>query len=181
MLKYPSSTLLYTISQTLSAKSNCFWTIHRYFLCLSRAGLLFAGHWCMANKNSILEPLIKENERLRQENKQLQDSVETLNKRINTLEEKLATLKKNSRNSSKPPSSHIVKPPKPQAKEGKRKQGAHRLLDKIRALFKITHDRDSFSAAAFQEALEQAKQKIIHAGTTDVPSVSLLRSCLCIM
>ena len=78
----------------------------------------------MANKNSILEPLIKENERLRQENKQLQDSVETLNKRINTLEEKLATLKKNSRNSSKPPSSHIVKPPKPQAKEGKRKQGA---------------------------------------------------------
>lgn len=78
----------------------------------------------MANKNSILEPLIKENERLRQENKQLQDSVETLNKRINTLEEKLAALKKNSRNSSKPPSSDIVKSPKPQAKEGKRKQGA---------------------------------------------------------
>ena len=77
----------------------------------------------MANKNSILEPLIKENERLRQENKQLQDSVETLNKRINTLEEKLAALKKNSRNSSKPPSSDIVKPKKPKAKEGKRKQG----------------------------------------------------------
>ena len=56
----------------------------------------------MANKESILEPLIRENERLRQENKQLQDSVETLNKRINTLEEKLAALKKNSRNSSNP-------------------------------------------------------------------------------
>ena len=78
----------------------------------------------MANKNSILEPLIKENERLRQENKQLQDSVETLNKRINTLEEKLAALKKNSRNSSKPPSSDIVKTKKSKAKEGKRKQGA---------------------------------------------------------
>ena len=76
----------------------------------------------MANKNSILEPLIKENERLRQENKQLQDSVETLNKRINTLEEKLAALKKNSRNSSKPPSSDIVKPKKPKTSENEAKR-----------------------------------------------------------
>ena len=46
----------------------------------------------------------------------------------------------------------------------------HRLLDGIRELFKIIHDRESFSGAAFQVALEQAKQKIIHAATTDVPS-----------
>jgi len=79
----------------------------------------------MANKDSILEPLIKENGRLRQENKQLTDIVETLNQRINTLEEKLATSKKNSRNSSKPPSSDIVKAKKPKTNEseGKRKIG----------------------------------------------------------
>jgi len=70
----------------------------------------------MTNKNSIIETLLKENERLRQENRQLRDIVETLNRRIDTLEEKLAASKKNSRNSSKPPSSDIVKPPKPEPK-----------------------------------------------------------------
>ena len=75
----------------------------------------------MANKESILEPLIRENERLRQENRQLRDIVETLNSRINTLEEKLAGSKKNSRNSSKPPSSDIVKPKKSKTSENEAK------------------------------------------------------------
>ncbi|MBR9702670.1 IS66 family transposase, partial [Candidatus Woesearchaeota archaeon] len=48
-----------------------------------------------------------------------------MNRRINTLEEKLAASKKNSRNSSKPPSSDIVKPKKPETSEneGKRNPG----------------------------------------------------------
>jgi len=44
--------------------------------------------------------------------------------RVAQLEAELAKAKKNSSNSSKPPSSDIVKPPKPAPKEGKRKQGA---------------------------------------------------------
>ena len=47
---------------------------------------------------------------LRQENAALQDTI--------------AILKKNSGNSSKPPSSDIVKPPKEHRKKGKRKIGA---------------------------------------------------------
>jgi transposase len=56
--------------------------------------------------------------RLLEENQKLHD-------RINLLEEKLAAATKNSSNSSKPPSSDIVKPPKPNLPSGKkRKQGA---------------------------------------------------------
>ena len=79
----------------------------------------------MSNANGIIESLIKENEGLRQENRQLREIVETLNRKLITLEEKLAASKKNSRNSSKPPSSDIVKPKKPKTSEneGKRKAG----------------------------------------------------------
>ena len=82
----------------------------------------------MSNANGIIESLIKENEDLRQENRQLREIVETLNRKINTLEEKLAASKKNSRNSSKPASSDIVKPKKPKTSEneGKRKAGDNR-------------------------------------------------------
>jgi transposase len=45
--------------------------------------------------------------------------------RIDALEAELAKAKKNSSNSSKPPSSDLIKPPKPPAKDGnKRKRGA---------------------------------------------------------
>jgi transposase len=79
----------------------------------------------MANKNAIIAQLLKENESLRQENRQFREIVDNLNRKNKTLEEKLAALKKNSRNSSKPPSSDIVKPKKPKTseKEGNRKIG----------------------------------------------------------
>lgn len=86
----------------------------------------------MAPNDAIFEPLLKEIEHLRQEiqhfkqeNQQLRELVDTLNTKNRTLEEELATAKKNSRNSSKPPSSDIVKPKKPKTreKEGKRKAG----------------------------------------------------------
>ncbi len=67
----------------------------------------------MANNDSIIEPLLKEIETLRQENRQLREIVENMNTEIHTLKEKLAASRKNSRNSSKPPSSDIVKPKGP--------------------------------------------------------------------
>jgi transposase len=51
--------------------------------------------------------------------------IEQLHLRIAELEREIAALKKNSANSSKPPSSDIVKPPKPKNK-GKRKIGAQK-------------------------------------------------------
>ena len=60
--------------------------------------------------------------RLMEENRQLQETVMFLNSKIDTLHEEIARLKKNSRNSSKPPSSDIVKPKKSQTSRGKRKR-----------------------------------------------------------
>lgn len=84
----------------------------------------------MANINAIIEPLLKEVESIRQENRQLRELVEILNKDIYTLKDKLAAAKKTSQNSSKPPSSDIVKSKKTKPtnqendkKEVKRKQG----------------------------------------------------------
>jgi transposase len=45
------------------------------------------------------------------------------------------------------------------------------ILDGIRELFKIIHNRDSFSNRSFRTALEQAKKTIIEAATTNVPSL----------
>ncbi len=89
----------------------------------------------MANENAIIEPLIKEIESLRQENRQLREVVDNLNKRIVALEDKLAVSKKTSRNSSKPPSSDIVKPNKTKSSkdEGKRKIGGQPGHPKDRA------------------------------------------------
>ena len=56
------------------------------------------------------------------------EAVAPLLGRIAQLEAEVARLKKNSGNSSKPPSSDIVKPPKPEASKhrGKRSIGGHR-------------------------------------------------------
>ena len=73
----------------------------------------------MLDKDVVIEQLVEENRKLR-------GTVAFLNSQIEELKEQIAKLKKNSRNSSKPPSSDIVRPPKPPPKqgEGKRKQGA---------------------------------------------------------
>ncbi len=47
----------------------------------------------------------------------------------------------------------------------------NRILDGIRELFKIIHNRASFSKVSFRAALEQAKQTILIAATTNVPSL----------
>lgn len=53
---------------------------------------------------------------------ELKDQVETLIQRIQQLEEEVARLKKDSGTSSKPPSSDIVKPPRPSKQRGRRKR-----------------------------------------------------------
>ncbi len=58
-------------------------------------------------------------ERLLEENRQLRETIVSLNCRIDTLQAEIAGLKKNSRNSSKPPSSDIVKPKKEGTPQGK--------------------------------------------------------------
>jgi len=79
----------------------------------------------MSSKGSIIEPLRKEIDSLREEIRQLRELVDQLKSENKRLKEKLAASKKNSRNSSKPPSSDIVKPKKPETSEngGKRKPG----------------------------------------------------------
>ena len=49
--------------------------------------------------------------------------IKSQSERIKTLEDELAKYKKNSSNSSKPPSSDIVKPPKERKENGERKIG----------------------------------------------------------
>lgn len=84
----------------------------------------------MENKDAIIEQLLKENKLLRKH-------IKSLEEKIQLLEEKIARLEKNSNNSSKPPSSDIVKPKRIVRKvRGKRKRGAqpgHRKM--IRKLF----------------------------------------------
>ena len=65
----------------------------------------------MFNKDSIIEPLRKEIDHLRQDIKQLRELAEHLNTENKGLKEKLAAAKKTSPNSSKPPSSDVVNPP----------------------------------------------------------------------
>jgi len=78
-------------------------------------------------------------DRFLEENRQLRATIASLNSQIEQLQEQIAKLKKTSRNSSKPPSSDIVKPPRPGPKEGGRKQGAQAGHPKHeRALFPDT-------------------------------------------
>ena len=51
------------------------------------------------------------------------------------------------------------------------KDYGNRILDGIRELFKIIHNRESFSNVSFRTALEHAKKTIIEAATTRVPSL----------
>ena len=72
----------------------------------------------MENKDAIIEQLLEDNKLLRKH-------IKSLEEKIQLLEEKIARLEKNSNNSSKPPSSDIVKPKQIVRKvRGKRKRGA---------------------------------------------------------
>lgn len=64
----------------------------------------------MSNQGSIIELLRKEIESLRQENRQFREVIDQLKSENKHLKEKLAASNKNSRNSSKPPSSDITNP-----------------------------------------------------------------------
>jgi hypothetical protein len=45
-----------------------------------------------------------------------------------------------------------------------------KLLDEVKSLFKVIHNRESMTPQTFTAALEQAKQQIITAALNDVPS-----------
>ena len=51
------------------------------------------------------------------------------------------------------------------------KDYGNRILDGIREMFEIIHNRDSYSKVSFRTALKQAKKTIIEAATTHVPSL----------
>lgn len=70
------------------------------------------------SKPGLIAIILRMDERLNK----LEGEVTTLRKRNAELEAEVARLRKNSSNSSKPPSSDIVKPPKPPAPSGRRKR-----------------------------------------------------------
>src|SRR4030043_2063782 len=76
--------------------------------------------------------------RVMEENRQLRETVLFLNSKIDALQQEIARLKKNSRNSSKPPSSDIVKPNRngtSQAKHGRKIGGQQGHPRQERAAF----------------------------------------------
>ncbi len=67
--------------------------------------------------------LVRQNQILIQQNTTLIEQNAKLTEQVAKLEEQVAVLSKNSSNSSKPPSSDIVKPPKEKKSKGPRRQG----------------------------------------------------------
>jgi len=74
------------------------------------------------DKDAIIEKLIEENKLLREHIKLLEEKIQLLEEYKTKLEERIAQLEKNSSNSSKPPSSDIVKPLKILHKLGKKRK-----------------------------------------------------------
>ena len=69
------------------------------------------------------EELRRENQQLRLKVAELTERVSQLSQQVKALTEQVAQLSKDSSTSSKPPSSDIVKPPKPKSANGPRRQG----------------------------------------------------------
>lgn len=93
----------------------------------------------------VVKTLIEENQRLHQ--------------RIEQLERELATARKNSRTSSKPPSSDLVKPPKPpQKKPGTRRAGGQPGHPK--------HERVAFPPEQLDKTVEYTLENCPCCGTT---------------
>lgn len=74
----------------------------------------------MQDKDAIIEKLLEENRLLRENTKLLEEKIQLLKEYTTKLEERIAQLEKNSSNSSKPPSSDIVKLPRILRRGGKK-------------------------------------------------------------
>ncbi len=88
----------------------------------------------MQDKDAIIKQLNEENKLLRGHVKLLEETVHSMEKNITRLEEKITRLEKNSSNSSKPPSSDIVKPVKVVSRLSKKRrrggQSGHRKFSR---------------------------------------------------
>jgi len=101
----------------------------------------------MTNKDVIIAQLLWQNEQLNQQVQLLTEESKQLREHIKLLEEKISRLKRNSSNSSKPPSSDIINP-KPPAKNGRKRKRGGQLGHK-------KHSRQPFTP-------EQIDNTIIH-------------------
>ncbi len=123
--------------------------------------------------------LEKQNGELRAENAELRAQVARLTEQVAKLTEQVARLSKNSSNSSKPPSSDIVKPPRPGNTKGPRRQGGqHGHPGASRPPFRpdqIEHVeplRPPACPNGHQGTLEPVGQPRIHQVAAPRPSVS---------
>jgi chromosome segregation ATPase len=102
----------------------------------------------VASLKAQIARLIAQNARLSDHNARLSDQIASLAAQNTRLSEQIAKLSKNSSNSSKPPSSDIV-----------------RLLNALRGLFGVIHRRASMTPAGFQRSIEKSRQDVIAAAT----------------
>jgi len=104
------------------------------------------------------EELLQENRDLKAQVAQLLARLSELEARCSKLEAELAKARKDSSTSSKPPSSDIVKPPKPKRKKGKRKIGGQPGHPR--------HERKAFSPEEIDTIFEYKLDRCLDCGGT---------------